>query len=276
MPLKGVLTWLAALAAVAVVLSFALGPFLWQLITALKPETQLAQLPPLLPHPPTSEHFETVVAAPEFLRAGLNSVLVAAGTVLVALLLGLPAAFALAKLRPRGGSLIVTFLLGLSMFPPIANVAPLYLLFAWMGIRDHLLGLVIAHSAYILPLTVWILTSFIQEIPEDLFRAARVDGCDNWGILRHLVLPLTTPGLASAGLLAFVFSWNEFLYAFTLTASSRARTLPVAISLFPGYHVVPWGDIAAAAVLVTVPTVALALVFQKRIVSGLTAGAVKS
>lgn len=268
--------WPLGVFAVGLVLSFVLAPFLWQIITALKPESQLAQLPPLLPHPPTWEHFGTVLASPEFLRASLNSVFVASGTVAISLLLGLPAAFALAKLGLRGSHAVLSIMLCLSMFPPIANVAPLYLLFIRMGLRDQVLGVVIAHTVYVLPFTIWILTSFLQEIPDDLYRSARVDGCSNLGILWHVVLPLAGPGLASVGLLAFIFSWNEFLYAFTLTASDRSRTLPVAIALFPGYHEIPWGDIAAAAVLATLPTVALVVAFQRKIISGLTAGSVKS
>ena len=273
---KLIFRWLAGVCAVGVALSFVLAPFLWQVVTALKPESQLAQLPPLLPHPPTWEHFGAVLGGQEFLRACLNSILIAGGTVLASMLLGLPASFALAKLHLRGSHLVLSIMLCLSMFPPIANVAPLYLLFIKIGIRDHVLGVVIVHTVYVLPFTIWILTSFMQEIPDDLYRAARIDGCSNLGILRHVVLPLAGPGLASVGLLAFVFSWNEFLYAFTLTASERSRTLPVAIALFPGYHVIPWGDIAAAAVLATLPTVALVILFQKRIISGLTAGSVKS
>ena len=135
--------------------------------------------------------------------------------------------------------------------------------------------MVLAHSVFALPFAVWTLTSFFQEIPDDLYRAARVDGCSHLGILRHVVLPLAAPGLLSVGLLVFIFSWNEFIYALTLTASVRARTLPVAIALFPGLHEIPWGEIAAASILATLPTVLLMLVFQRRIVSGLTAGAVK-
>lgn len=133
----------------------------------------------------------------------------------------------------------------------------------------------LAHAVYALPFAVWTLTSFLTDIPGDLYRAARVDGCSPVGILRHIVLPLATPGLVSVGLLVFIFSWNEFLYALTLTASEASRTLPVAIALFPGLQEIPWGEIAAAAVVATLPTVVLMLVFQRRIVSGLTAGAVK-
>jgi multiple sugar transport system permease protein len=170
---------------------------------------------------------------------------------------------------------VLATLLCLSMFPAIANVGPLYLLFIRLGIRDSLFGVVLAHSVFALPFAVWMLTNFFQEIPDDIYRAARIDGCSHIAILRHVVLPLSAPGLVSVGLLVFIFSWNEFLYALTLTASDASRTLPVAISLFPGLHEIPWGEIAAAGVLATVPTVLLVILFQRRIVSGLTAGAVK-
>lgn len=267
--------WLLALLLAGVMLSFVLSPFIWQLTTALKPAPQLATLPPLLPDPPTWEHFAAVLASPGFLRFALNSVLVATATVGLAFLLGVPAAYALAKLGIAGRNLILAVMLVLTMFPAIANVAPLYLLFIKLGLRDSLFAVVLAHSVFALPFAVWVLTSFFQEIPDDIYRAARIDGCSNLGILRYVVLPLAAPGLLSVGLLVFIFSWNEFLYALTLTASKQARTLPVAIALFPGLHEVPWGEIAAAAVLATLPTVLLMIIFQRRIVSGLTAGAVK-
>lgn len=257
------------------VLSFVLAPFAWQVVTALKPAAQLAQLPPLFPEQPTWQHFAAVLAAPGFLRVTLNSVVVATVTVLWAFVLGIPASYALAKLNLRGRNSMLAALLCLSMFPAIANVAPLYLLFIRLGIRDSLLAVVVAHSVFALPFAVWTLTNFFQEIPDELYRAARIDGCSHLGILHHIILPLATPSLLSVGLLVFIFSWNEFLYALTLTASQKARTLPVAIALFPGVHRIPWGEIAAAAVLATLPTVLLMLVFQRRIVSGLTAGAVK-
>jgi multiple sugar transport system permease protein len=267
--------WLGLVLLLGMMMSFVLAPFLWQLVTALKPAAQLASLPPLLPSPPTWEHFAAVLGSPGFLRVTLNSVLVASATVLLAFLLGVPAAYALAKLSIAGRNLILAAMLILTMFPAIANVAPLYLLFIRLGIRDSLFAVVLAHSVFSLPFAIWVLTNFFQEIPNDLYRAARIDGCSHLGILRHVILPLAAPGLLSVGLLVFIFSWNEFLYALTLTASESARTLPVAIALFPGVHEIPWGEIAAAAVLATLPTVALMLIFQRRIVSGLTAGAVK-
>ncbi|SRR5712692_1075843 len=275
MDTKRILRWVAGTLLLGLVLSFLLGPFIWQLITALKPAPQLAQLPPLLPMPPTGQHFAAVLGAPGFLRVTMNSFVVAGSTILLAFVLGVPASYALAKLKLRGRHIILAGLLCFSMFPAIANVAPLYLLFIRLGIRDSLLAVVITHSVLALPFSIWTLTNFFQEIPDDLYRAARIDGCSHAGILRHVILPLAAPGLVSVGLLVFILSWNEFLYAFTLTASERSRTLPVAIALFPGVHEIPWGEIAAAAVLATLPTVLLMLLFQRRIISGLTAGAVK-
>lgn len=271
----GIARGMLLVALAGLVMSFVLGPFAWQIVTALKPAGQLATLPPLLPEPPTWQHFAAVLASPGFLRVVANSVFVAVATVLVAFLLGIPASYALAKLNLAGRNLILAATLCLSMFPPVANVGPLYLLSIAVGIRDSVFAVVMAHSVFAMPFTIWTLTSFFQDIPNDLYRAARVDGCSHLGILRHVVLPLAAPGLLSVGLLVFIFSWNEFLYALTLTASEQSRTLPVAIALFPGLHEIPWGEIAAAAVLATLPTVALMLIFQRRIVSGLTAGAVK-
>lgn len=269
------LRWLGGALLLGLVVSFVLGPSIWQLITALKPDEQLAQLPPLLPTRPTWRHFAAVLGSPGFLRITFNSIVVAGSTVLLALLLGVPASYALAKLNLRGRNAILATLLCLSMFPAIANVAPLYLLFIRVGIRDSVLAVVIAHSVFALPFTIWTLTDFFQEIPNDLYRAARIDGCSHLGVIQHVVLPLAAPGLVSVMLLVFIFSWNEFLYAFTLTATEHSRTLPAAIALFPGLHEIPWGEIAAAAILATLPTVLLVLLFQRRIITGLTAGSVK-
>jgi multiple sugar transport system permease protein len=269
------LGWLTGIGLAGLVSSFVLGPFLWQIVTAFKKETQVGQLPPLLPSPPTWQNFLDVLRAPGFLWAFGNSIIVAVCVVLLALLVGTPAAYALAKLNVRGAHFLLGVMLVLSMFPPIANVAPLYLLLVQMGIRDSIFGVVLAHSVFALPFTIWLLADFLREIPDELYRAARIDGCSHFGILRHVALPLAAPGLLSVSLLVFLFSWNEFLYAFTLTASESSRTLPVAIALFPGLHEIPWAEISATAVLATLPSVLLMLVFQRHIVSGLTAGSVK-
>ncbi len=266
---------IALIAGLAAMLGFALGPFAWQVITALKPDSELAQLPPVLPVHATFTHFSAVLRSPGFARAGLNSVIVALLTVAAVFLMGIPAAYALAKLRVRGTHLILAMLLSLSMFPSVANVAPLYIAAIHLGIRDSVFAVAVAQTVFTLPFAIWIMVDFLQQVPDELYRAARVDGCSHWGVLRHVVLPVALPGLLSVGLLVFIFSWNEFLYAFTLTASERSRTLPVAIALFPGLHEIPWGDIAAAAILATLPSVLLMLIFERRIVSGLTSGAIK-
>jgi multiple sugar transport system permease protein len=144
-----------------------------------------------------------------------------------------------------------------------------------MGLRDTLLALVVTHSTYALPLAIWILTSFFRQLPIELYWAARIDGCNPLRALISVIMPPALPGVAVAALLVFIFSWNEFMLALTLTATEAARTAPVAIALFPGLHEVPWGDMAAATLLVTAPIVVLTLMFQRHLVAGLTAGSVK-
>jgi multiple sugar transport system permease protein len=161
------------------------------------------------------------------------------------------------------------------MFPPIATVSPIYLALRDVGLLDTTAGLVIPHTTFALPLSLWILTGFFREIPDELYRAARVDGCSPFRAFRKVMLPLAMPGLATTAILVFISSWNEFLYALTFTSSPERRTVPVAISLFAGEHAEPWGEIAAASVIATLPLVAFTLAFQRRIVAGLTGGAVK-
>jgi multiple sugar transport system permease protein len=144
-----------------------------------------------------------------------------------------------------------------------------------LGLRDSLLALIATYTTFSLPLAVWLLTGFLRDLPREVYLAARVDGCSPLQALLRVVLPLATPALVAAGLLVFVFSWNEFLLALTFTATEASRTIPVAIALFPGLHEIPYGELAAAAVAVTLPLAVLAFVFQQRIVAGLTAGAVK-
>jgi multiple sugar transport system permease protein len=161
------------------------------------------------------------------------------------------------------------------MFPPIATVSPLYLIIRALGLRDTWWALVLTYTAFSLPLSLWILTNFFQEIPDDILLASRVDGCGSFQTFYKILLPLAAPGLFTTLILVFIFSWNEFLYALTFTSTPASRTIPVAIALFPGIHEMPWGDIAAASVVVTLPLVLLVIVCQKRIVQGLTAGALK-
>jgi multiple sugar transport system permease protein len=262
-------------AGLVLVAGYCLAPVVWQLVTSLRPTQELTTLPPLLPTRFTAEHYAAVFAGHLFGRIILNSLMVAAGATLIALTLGSAAAFALAKLRVKRGGTILAIVLATSMFPPIATVSPLYIVINALGLRDTLVALVIVYATFALPLAVWVLTNFLRQVPDELYAAARVDGASTWQAFYRVMLPLAAPGLVATGLLVFILSWNEFLYALTFTATRRSRTIPVGIALFPGLHEIPWGEIAAASLLVTLPIVLLVLLFQRRIVDGLTAGAVK-
>ena len=263
------------IAALVVLALYCLAPFLWQVVTSLKPATELTSLPPLLPTRVSFEHYAAIFTGHPLLRLIANSAIVAAGTTVLALVVGALAAYAAAVLRVRGRAGILGVVLAVSMFPPIATVSPLFLLLNALGLRDTLAALVLTYSSFSLPLAVWLLASFFDALPRELYIAARVDGCGAFGALWRVILPLAAPGLAAAALLVFIFAWNEFLFALAFTATEASRTLPVGIALFPGLHEVPYGEIAAASVVATLPVVALAFAFQRRIVEGLTAGAVK-
>jgi multiple sugar transport system permease protein len=261
--------------AVIVVAAWSLAPFLWQVVTSVKPDADLTRLPPLLPREPTLAHYRAVFTGTPFLRVIANSAFVATCATLLSLAIGSLAAFGLARLRVRFKSLILLFVLSASMFPPIATVSPLYLVIRALGLRDTVWALIMTYTTFTLPLTIWALTNFFRGIPDEIYRASLVDGCTPFQSFVRVMLPLAAPGIVTTGILAFIFSWNEFLFALTFTATDASRTIPVAIALFPGLHEVPWGDIAAASVVVTIPLVLLVFLFQRRIVEGLTAGAVK-
>ncbi len=258
-----------------VVILWSVAPFVWQVITSLKPSTELATLPPLLPVHPTLENYMSVFSDRPFGRIILNSLVVASFTTVFSLLTGSLAGFALSVLRPRGGYIFLGFVLTVSMFPPISTVSPLYIIIRELGLRDTLFALVVTYTTFSLPLTIWILTNFFRSIPRELYLSARVDGCSNFQIFYRIFLPVAAPGLFATAILVFIFAWNEFLFALTFTSTVRARTVPVEIALFPGVHEMPWAEIAAASVMVTVPVVLLVFLFQKRIIEGLTAGAIK-
>ena len=261
---------------VAVVAFYCLGPFIWQIITSLKPPERLTSLPPLLPDAPTAVNYAAIFEDRTFMRIIANSAIVASASTVLSLSLGAPAAFALAWLGVRRRGAILAAVLSVSMFPPIATVSPLYLVIRELGMRDTLTALVIVYTTFALPLTIWVLTSFFREVPAEIMNAAKMDGCSDFQSFRKIALPLSAPGVVATAVLVFIFSWNEFLFALTFTSTPASRTIPVGIALFPGLHETPWGEIAAASVIVTVPLVVLVFVFQRRIVEGLTAGAIKS
>lgn len=255
------------------VLTFCLGPFLWQVLTSLRPEGELHRIS--FPSSLSLAHYRALFAGRPFAGVLLNSAIVASITTVLAVTIGSLAAFAVTRLQFRGRNLVLVFALAVSMFPPIATVSPLYVALRALGLRDSLAGLVLPYATFSLPLALWLLTTFFREIPEELYRAARVDGCSAFQAFRRVLLPLAAPGLATTAILVFIFSWNEFLYALTFISSPEKRTVPVAIALFAGEHQEPWGEISAASVIATLPLIVATMLFQRRIVSGLTAGAVK-
>ncbi len=256
-------------------LVFSLGPYAWQFLTSIKAEQELMKLPPILPRIPTFINYITIFKVHPFLRIILNSTIVASLTTLLSLVFGSLCAFGLAKLTMRYKTFILGFILAVSMFPPIATVSPLYIIIRLLGLRDTWWALIITYSSFSLPLAIWVLTNFFKEIPEDIYLSALVDGCTTWQSFYKIVLPLATPGLFTTAILVFIFSWNEFLFALTFSSSLASRTIPVAIALFPGVHEIPWGEISAASIVVTIPLIFLIFACQKRIVAGLTAGAIK-
>lgn len=261
--------------AISAVAFVCLAPFLWQLITSLKHPAMLTSLPPLLPEAPTVKSYAAILGDGTFLRIIGNSFIVSATSTALSLAVGAPAAFALVYLNIRRRGLILAFILSVSMFPPIATVSPLYLVIRELGMRDTLVSLIAVYTTFTLPLTVWVLTNFFESIPMEIYKAARVDGCSPSQSLVRVILPLAAPGLSATAILVFIFAWNEFLFALTFTSTTASRTIPVGIALFPGLHETPWGEIAAASVVVTVPLVLLVFFFQRRIIEGLTAGAIK-
>ncbi len=212
-----------------------------------------------------------------FARNILNSVVVAVCVVLLSLALAITASFALSRVRFTGRKTLLYATLAISMFPQVAVLSGLFEIIRFFGLYNHLAGLVLSYMIFTLPFTVWILTAFMRDLPVELEEAAIMDGLSPYVIVRHIFLPLMAPAMAATGLLAFIAAWNEFLFALTFTLSNEQRTVPVAIALITGAseYELPWGNIMAASVIVTVPLIALVLVFQRRMVAGLTAGAVK-
>jgi ABC-type glycerol-3-phosphate transport system permease component len=188
---------------------------------------------------------------------------------------GAACAYALVRLRFRGKTLLLAFVLAVSMFPQISIVAPLYLMLRELRLLDTYPGLVLPYLTFAMPLTIWMLTGFLRQLPVELEEAAFVDGASRWRTARDVLLPLAAPGLATAAILTFLYCWNEFLFALSFALGPDSYTVPVAIALFRGQYQVPWGEILAGAVVATAPVAAIVLVAQRRIVAGLTAGAVK-
>ena len=262
-------------AAVLALLALWATPFFWQALTSLKPDEALLAVPRLVGAAPTLRHYRAVVERSVLPDALANSAGVAVLTTLLALGLGVPGAYALARLPVPGKRALLLGIVACTAFPQVTTVGPLFTALRALGLRDTWAALVIADTSFALPLVLWLLTGFVREIPIDVEEAASLDGAGRLRILAGVILPLIAPGVVSAALLVFLMSWNEFLFAFTFTATEASRTVPVALALFPGIFEVPWGDIAAASMLASLPPIVIVVVLQRWLVRGLTAGAVR-
>ncbi|MEK1887736.1 MAG: carbohydrate ABC transporter permease [Phyllobacterium sp.] len=261
---------------VALIVVVAVFPFYYAIITSFKSGTALFTVE-YWPSSFSLENYRYVIGAGSFTRNLVNSVIVSTLVVVLALLIGTTASFALARVRLRGRSLLLMTILSVSMFPQIAVLAGLFEVVRFLGLYNTLWSLVFSYTIFTLPFTVWVLTTFMRDLPLEIEEAAIVDGATPWVIITKVFLPLMWPAMVTTGLLAFIAAWNEFLFALTFTSSTETRTVPVTIALLSGAssHEIPWGTIMAASVIVTVPLVTLVLIFQRRIISGLTAGGVK-
>jgi ABC-type glycerol-3-phosphate transport system permease component len=265
--------------AVIVVLFIALAPFYWTAITSIKIDSEINSSPPtLFPQSFTTQNYINAFAStqPAFAKDLLNSTIVAILTTILALIFGSIAAYAIARTKFLGKGAVLAIVLSVQMFPLIALVGPLYVFFTGtFNVYNTYVALIIPYLVIALPVTVYFLTSFFRDLPPDLEEAALVDGTTRLGALWRIVLPLTAPGVFTTAILSFITVWNDFLFGLTMTADSNAQTVTVAIPLFNGEHQIAFGEVSAAAIIVTIPLVIMVLFLQRRIVSGLTAGAVK-
>jgi trehalose/maltose transport system permease protein len=271
------LLWRAGLyTLVGLIVTYSLFPFYYAVVTSLRSGSAIFSAS-LVPSSFSLENYRATFAEQPFARNIVNSVAVASVVVLVSLFLATTAAYALARVSFRGRGLLLLTILSVSMFPQVAVLSGMFELIRWLGLYNSLPALMLSNMILTLPFTVWVLTTFMRELPKELEEAAIVDGAGDWVIVRRVFMPLLGPALVTTGLLAFIAAWNEFLFALSFTLTNEQRTVPVAIALITGAssRELPWGRLMAASVIVTVPLIALVLVFQRRIVAGLTAGAIK-
>lgn len=260
---------------VAIVL-ISVFPFYYAILSSFETGTDLFRVN-YLPETLNFQNYLDILNSSRFVRNTLNSVFIATSTVVCSLFLAVTASYALARVRFRGRALLLMTILAVSMFPQIAVLAGLFEVIRFLGIYNTPWAMILSYTIFTLPFTVWVLTTFMRDLPVEIEEAAIVDGATPWVIISQVFMPLLWPALVTTGLLAFIGAWNEFLFALTFTASDDTRTVPVAIAMLSGssQYETPWGIIMAASVLVTLPLVVLVLIFQRKIVAGLTAGGVK-
>jgi len=258
------------------VFAFALIPVLWIISLSLKGPKDFSDRK-FLPANPSLDNYDGIFKDSQFTHALLNSIGISLIATLIAVVLGSMAAYALARLQFGGKTLILSSALAIAMFPPIAIIGPIFNIWRNVGLYDTWPGLIIPYMTFTLPLAIYTLSAFFREIPWELEQAAQVDGATPFQAFRKVIVPLAAPGVFTTAILVFIFAWNDFLFAISLTSTDKSRTVPAALAFFTGdtQFSQPVGSIAAAAVVVTIPVIIMVLIFQRRIVAGLTAGAVK-
>ena len=246
-------------------------PFVWMILSSFKTQAQIMQMPPQWVFKPTMANYVEVLDGQDFIWYIVNSFVIAAGATLAGLVLGLPAAYAIARSKMHGWSFTI---LVARIVPGITFLIPWFMIFSRLGLVDTMLAVILAHMLVTMPFVVWVMIPFFEGIPGDLIEAARVDGCTEQYAFVRVVLPISGPGIITGSILAFVFSWNNYMFSAILTGL-HTKTLPVAITGFLSYSEINWGGLMAASVVITLPVLILAMATQKYIVRGLTAGAVK-
>lgn len=261
---------------VLLVLAFALAPFVWMLLTSIKPNADLSQFPVrYLPSSTTFEHYRTLIQRTSFPANLLNSLIIACGAVLLGLAASVPAAYSFSRFRFAGRRTLMTSFLVINMFPIVLLIIPLFVLMRTLGLIDTFIGVIIGHSTFSIPFSIWMLVSYFNAIPRDLDEAATIDGATRLQTIRLVVLPLVMPGIVTTAIYVFITSWNEYLFAMMLSGET-VRPVTVALQLFIGEFTVQWGILTAGGTIIALPVTILFLFVQKRLVGGLTAGAVKS
>ena len=255
---------------------FSVAPFLWFAMLALKPQLEIAAIPPtIFPRSISPEALSAAIFKHGLFHYLKNSVIVAGITTVTCVIVGALAAYPLARFPIKFKRIILLLILAAGMFPQISIAGPVWLILRRLGWLNTYQGLIFSYLALTLPITVWILANFFRELPRELEEAARMDGANFFQTLTKIIAPLAAPGVFTAAILTFIYCWNEFFFALLIMTRENFQTLPVGIALFPGEYTMPWGEIAAASVVTTLPLIVLTVLLQKRIISGLTGGAVK-
>jgi multiple sugar transport system permease protein len=264
--------------AILLIVIFTLAPILWQVLTSIKTNEDIAAIPNVyFPEQFTAQHYTELFTRRPFLRYIFNSAFVSITSTVLCLALGAPAAYALTRLQLPGERILLAAVLIITLFPYILLFLGLLEVIRVLGLGNNYLALIIPYTAMNLPLTILVLRSFFGQLPKDLEDAAKVDGYTTWQTLTQIVLPMTVPAMVTTGILTFIFAWNEFLFALTYMTRETMKTIPVAVAQLGGASVfeIPYGPMAAATIVGTLPLVLLVLFFQRKIVQGLTSGAVK-